>query len=82
MKKIYDLCVKVGEYQNNGETKSRYQTVGSCMENDEGGMFLFLNKTFNPAGVPSKEGSESIIVSMFAPKEKPKVSVDKGNIPF
>lgn len=77
MKKIYDLCVKVGEYQSNGETKSRFQTVGSCMENDEGKMFLFVNKTFNPAGVPGKDNSESIIVSMFVPKDRPKVNPEK-----
>lgn len=68
MKKIYDLCVKTGEYTKNGETKSRYETIGSAMENDEGAMFLFVKKTFNPAGVASKEGSDSIIVSMFTPK--------------
>lgn len=70
MKKIYDLAVKTGEYQSNGETKSRWLTVGSCMENDDGAMFLFLNKAFNPAGVPSKDGSDSILVSMFAPKDR------------
>ena len=39
------------------------------MEN-ENGQFMFLNRSFNPAGVPFKEGSESIIVSMFKPKTK------------
>lgn len=70
MKKIYDLCVKTGTYTSNGEQKNRYATVGSCMENDDGAMFLFLHKHFNPAGVESKEGSDSIIVSMFTPKPK------------
>jgi hypothetical protein len=70
MKKIYDLAVKTGTYTSNGETKNRYLTVGSCMENDDGAMFLFLNKAFNPAGIESKEGSDSIIVSMFTPKPK------------
>lgn len=68
MKKIYDLAVKTGEYTKNGETKSRYETIGSAMENDEGGMFLFIKKTFSPAGVSVKEGSDSILVSMFTPK--------------
>jgi len=79
MKKIYDLAVKTGTYTANGETKNRYLTVGSCMENDEGAMFLFLNKAFNPAGIESKEGSDSIIVSMFTPKPKDGM---KGGTPF
>jgi hypothetical protein len=79
MKKIYDLCVKTGTYTTNGETKNRYQTVGSCMENDEGAMFLFLHRHFNPAGIETKEGSDSIIVSMFTPKPKDGA---KGGIPF
>jgi hypothetical protein len=69
MKKLYDLTVKVGEYEKNGETKSRYENIGSVMENDKGGRFIFLKKTFNPAGVPSREGSSDIIVSMFKPKD-------------
>ena len=72
-KKLYDLAVKTGEYTNgSGETKGRYLNVGAVMQNDEGGKFIFLNKTFNPAGVPdlSGRGGESVILSMFAPKDK------------
>jgi len=69
MKKIYDLAVKTGSYQKDGETKNRYENIGSVMEN-ENGQFMFLKRSFNPAGVDFKEGSESIIISMFAPKEK------------
>jgi len=69
MKKEFDLAVKVGSYQKDGETKNRYENVGSIMSNDKGS-FMFLKRSFNPAGVDFKEGSESIIISMFAPKEK------------
>ena len=69
MKKIYDLAVKTGSYQKDGETKNRYENIGSVMEN-ENGQFMFLKRSFNPAGVDFKDGSESIIISMFAPKEK------------
>ena len=67
MKKIYDLAVKTGTYQKNGETKGRYTNVGSVMEGDNG-QFIILDRTFNPAGVPNPDNKSSVIVSMFAPK--------------
>jgi len=69
MKKEFELAVKVGSYQKDGETKNRYENIGAIMSNDKG-QFMFLKRSFNPAGVEFKEGSESIIISMFAPKEK------------
>jgi len=69
MNKLYDLAVKTGEYTDrSGNTKGRYENIGAVMEKD-GNKFLFIKKTFNPAGVPSRDGSESIIVSMFKPRE-------------
>lgn len=70
MKKTHDLCVKKGSYQSNGETKHRWITIGAMMEDDKGGKFIMLDRSFNPAGVPFKDGSESILVSMFEPKQK------------
>ena len=69
MKKVYDLAVKTGSYQNkNGETKNRYQNVGSVMEGDNG-QFIIMDRTFNPAGVPNPDNKSSVIISMFAPRE-------------
>ena len=68
MKKVFELAVKVGSYQKDGETKNRYENVGAIMENDNG-KFMFLKRSFNPAGIDA-DGKESIIISMFAPKEK------------
>jgi hypothetical protein len=59
MKKLKDLAVKVGTYTKDGQEKGRYRTIGALMQDD---------RVFSPAGVPSKEGSESILVSMFEPK--------------
>lgn len=64
MRKLYDLCVKTGSYQKDGETRNRYENIGALMEGDNG-KFIFLKKTFNPAGVETQDGRESIIVSMF-----------------
>lgn len=68
-KKLYDLAVKTGTYQKNGETKGRYQNVGAVMQGDDGGKFIFLSAWFNPAGVDRRDGSESILLSMFEPRD-------------
>lgn len=74
-RKLYDLAVKTGEYQDSqGQTKGRWQNVGAVMQNNEGGKFIMLAKWFNPAGVPDLTGknaaSESILLSMFEPKQQ------------
>lgn len=70
-RKIKDLAVKTGSYTNNaGETKGRYENVGSILQMDDGSKMILLKRSFNPAGVPFKEGSDQIIVSLFDPKEK------------
>jgi hypothetical protein len=66
MKKIYNLAVKTGTYESNGEAKNRYEHIGAVMEG-ENSQFIFLKRTFNPAGVPHKQGSLDIIISMFKP---------------
>ena len=79
MKKVYDLAVKTGSYTNkNGETKGRYQNVGSVMEGDNG-QFIILDRTFNPAGVPNPDNKSSVIVSMFAPREEGGKKSDPSN---
>jgi len=69
-KKIYDLAVKVGQYtDSNGETKNRYVSVGRVMQRDDGGKFLMIDRTFNPAGVPNPENRDSVVVSMFEARD-------------
>lgn len=69
VQKKYDLAVKTGSYQAGGETKNRYQNIGAVMEGDNG-LFVVLNRHFNPAGVPFKEGSDQILVSCFEPRQQ------------
>jgi len=71
-RKLYDLAVKVSEYQDQqGNKKGRWQNVGAVMQGDDGGKFIMLAKWFNPAGVPdfSGRGGESLLLSMFEPKD-------------
>lgn len=69
--KKYDLAVKVGEYTNrDGDTKGRYENIGMILAKDDGGEFLLIKRTFNPAGVPNPDNKDSILVSKFEAKDK------------
>lgn len=71
-KKLYDLVAVTGTYQKGGETKKRYLNVGTAFEGEKGGMFLVLQRAINLAGLPFKEGSDSVMISCFEPRD------DKG----
>lgn len=72
--KLYDLAVKTGEYQdrNSGQMKGRWENIGAVMQGNDGGKFIMLKRTFNPAGVPdlSGRGGDSVLASMFSPKNQ------------
>jgi len=69
MGKKYDLVVKVGEYTDGqGQTKGRFKNVGVVMDG-QNGPYILLDRTFNPAGVGGNDGRESIIISMYEPKQ-------------
>ena len=66
--KLYDLAVPVSKYTTrDGQEKTHYENVGSVMKGDNGS-YIMLKRSFNPAGVPFKEGSDCIIVSIFPSK--------------
>lgn len=75
MKVIKELAVAVASYEDRatGQTKNRYKNIGVVMEstNDRGetNTFMMLDRSFNPAGVPFKPGSDKILVSMFEPRQ-------------
>lgn len=69
-RKLYDLAVKTGSYTDReGKEKGRWQNIGSVLQMDDGGKVILLSRWFNPAGVPFKDGSDQIMVSMFPPKD-------------
>lgn len=69
-KKLYDLAVKTGSYTDRqGTEKGRWENVGSVLQMEDGGKVILLKRTFNPAGVPFRDGSDQIMVSMFEPKQ-------------
>ena len=67
---IADVCVKVGSYEKDGKTVGRYENVGAKWEKEDGGTFVTLKRTFNPAGVPNPDNKDSIILAIFDKKEK------------
>ena len=75
-KKVYDLSVKIGE--------KNWLNVGAVLEKDDGGRFIILERSFNPAGVPNPDNKSSLIISMFEPKSKDgdKPAPTDGDIPF
>ena len=81
VRKYSDLCVKTGEYEKDGQMKNRYINIGSRMINDDGGKFILINRTFNPAGVPNPLGKSSVIVYEFPIKEKSSAPEQTENVP-
>ena len=75
-KKVYDLAVKIGE--------KNWLNVGAMLEKDDGGRFIILERSFNPAGVPNPDNKSGLIISMFEPKQKDgdKSSPADSDIPF
>jgi len=88
-KPTHDLAVKVGTYQAaDGTNKGRWQNIGAVFKNDDGGAFLTINRTFNPAGMPV-DGRDTIAVSLFKIEEKtaastppPPINKLDDDIPF
>jgi single-stranded DNA-binding protein len=71
--KIKDLAVVVGSYtDSSGQTKNRYQNVGSILKDQaNGNSMILLSRAFNPAGVPFRaDKPDQIILSMFDPREE------------
>ena len=70
-RKTHDLAVKVGEYTNKqGETKAQWLNVGRVVQYDDGSEVWYINRTFNPAGVPIQEGKggDAVPIRKFEPR--------------
>jgi hypothetical protein len=66
MRPTHDLKVRVGEYvDREGNKKGRYVDVGKVFRDDNGGEFIAINRTFNPAGVPNPQGKDMVSISRF-----------------
>jgi hypothetical protein len=70
MGKLADVAVVVGSFKKDGQEKFKWKTVGALIEGANGKQYVMLDKTFNPAGVPTKEGSDQITLSFFYDKDR------------
>lgn len=69
MRKVYDLTVKVRDYQDRqGQTKAEWLSIGAVLENDKG-MFAMLKPHVNLAALPRRDGGD-VLVSMFEPRDR------------
>lgn len=74
-KKVKDLAVATGSYTDgSGNEKRRYMNCGALMEGDDGNQFIMLNRFINYSALPRKQGSESILISVFDLRDR-----DGGN---
>jgi len=64
--KKYDIVIKGGEYQVNGETKARWVNLGAVMQGDNG-PFILLDPGVNLAAY-MEPGKDRVIASLFEPK--------------
>ena len=77
MKKLYDLAVKTGSYQTkDGNEKAIWLNVGAVWDGNDDTKFMLLKAAFNPAAIERKNGSDSISIAMFEPREEQKRSDD------
>ena len=72
---LKEMAVVVATYEdrNTGQQKNRYRNIGVMMEAEKDGQrfqYLLLDKTFNPAGVLTKPGSDKVYVSLFEPRDR------------
>lgn len=70
-KRSHDLAVTVREYEKDGETKKVREKIGSIFTDEQGRMYLRINRFFNPAGVPGESTADSILVSAFVVEDRP-----------
>ena len=83
--KKFDLVVTVGSYTDrNGNPKKTYKTVGALWDGDRG-PYLTLDRSFNPAGIPSDR--DSILISCFEPRngngaQAKSADVEDSDVPF
>ena len=66
----YEIVATTGSYTDKqGNEKRRYENVGHVHEH-EGRLYATIKATFNPAGLPRKEGDDRVFLNFYEPKEK------------
>lgn len=58
------LVVKAGQYEQNGETKNRYKTIGH-IHDGQYGKYITLDASVNLAAFPRREGDDRVTVNVY-----------------
>ena len=67
----YEIVATTGTYTDKeGNEKRRYENVGHVHVSQEGRFYITMKATFNPAGLPRKEGDDRVYLNLFEPKPK------------
>ena len=69
-RKIYEAVIGTGQYRDkNGEAKTKWESVGSVIETDNGKKGLLLKRTFAPSGLPVDDKAPNcVFIPLFEPK--------------
>ena len=70
--KIFDCIVAVSKYTDkNGQEKTKWENVGAVWPDSYNGTpyhYMMLKRIFNPAGLDTKDGSDSVKITLTKPK--------------
>ena len=67
---LRELVVATGKWTDkSGVERTMWRTIGHLHEGTKG-KYITLDRTFNLAGVPLKEGDDRVYVNLFKPKEQ------------
>ena len=64
------LAVANGQYQKDGQTKTRWVNVGIINTTQEGKEYMLIDPTINFAAFPREEGKDMIMVGIFEEQEQ------------
>lgn len=67
---LKNLSVKNGSYEQNGQTKHRYLTIGHLHSSKDGNEYITLDAHINLAAIPRKDGDTRVMVSLYDPKPR------------
>jgi hypothetical protein len=68
---LKELCVAAGQYELNGEPKTRWTRIGHLHETqDKTRQYITLDPAYNLAAFPKKDGDDRLYVNLFDPKPK------------
>ena len=64
------LAVANGQYQKDGQTKTRWVNVGIINTTQEGKEYMLIDPTINFAAFPREEGKDMVMVGIFEEQQR------------